>query len=69
MAGVDETVSVVLDFFLLIFRQTLVMGDVQMGFPIGLLGTSLPDVGSKDLTAGGKNEMGTSVMGLELCAT
>jgi len=36
---------------------------------LGLFGTSLPDVGSKDLATGGKDDMSTSMMSLELSAS
>ena len=40
-----------------------------MGLLLGLFGTSLPDMWSKDPTARGEDKMSTSMMSLELCAT
>ena len=63
---VNQTVGSVLDLLLLISCQTLEMSDVQMCFLLSLFGTSLPDVRSQDLTAGGKDNMCSSVMSLKL---
>ena len=40
-----------------------------MCFLIGLLGTSLPDMRSKDVSAGGEDDMSSGMMGLELAAS
>jgi len=66
MAFVNKSVSLVLDVHLLLLGQALEVGNVQMSLLSGLLGSSLPDVGSEHFTAGSKYEMSSSVMGLEL---
>lgn len=38
------------------------MGDIEMGHIDGFLGSVLPDVGSKNLSAGGEDNMGGSVV-------
>ena len=69
MASVNQSVGVVLDFLFLLTGNTLVVSDVQMCFLIGLLGTSLPDMRSKDVSAGSKDDMSSGMMGLELSAS
>lgn len=66
MAFVNKSVSMVFDIHFLLFSQSLEVSNVQMSFFGGLLGTSLPNVRSKYLTARGKHQMSTSVMGLKL---
>jgi len=65
----DDSIGFVfnLDFFLL--GDTGKMGDVQMGLVNGLLSTSLPDVGSEDLSAGSEDDVGGSVMVSELSSS
>lgn len=65
----DDSVGFIfnLDFFLL--GDTGKMGDVQMGLVNGLLSTSLPDVGSEDLSAGSEDDVGGSVMVSELSSS
>ena len=69
MTSVNQSVGVVLDFLFLLTGNTLVVSDVQMCFLIGLLGTSLPDMRSKDVSAGGEDDMSSGMMGLELAAS
>lgn len=69
MTSVNQSVGVVLDFLFLFTGNTLVVSDVQMCFLIGLLGTSLPDMRSKDVSAGGEDDMSSGMMGLELSAS
>ena len=64
MTIIDQSVRSVLDLLLLMARQALVVCDVEMSFPIGLLGTGLPDVGSEDLAARSENEMCSGMMSL-----
>jgi len=45
------------------------MSNIQVSLFGRLLGTILPDVRSKYLSAGSKNDMSTSVMGLELLSS
>ena len=66
---IDQSVRSVLNLLLLLARQALIVCDVEMSFPIGLLGTGLPDVGSEDLAARGENNVRSSVMSLELEAS
>lgn len=68
VAVVDDSVGLIFNGALIFLRDTLEMSDVQMGTLDGLLGTILPDVGSKDLSAGGKDDMGASVMSTELAS-
>ena len=46
--GVNDSVGVVFNGFLLSLGQTLEVGDVKMSLLLGLLGTSLPDVRSEN---------------------
>ncbi len=66
MALVDDPVGFVLDGHLLLLAQTLKMSNVKMGLLGSLLGTVLPDVRAKDLAGGGEDDVGASVVALEL---
>ena len=68
VAFVDDAIRSVLNLLLLVTSQGLEVCDVNMGLPLGLLSTSLPDVRAEDLTARSKDDMGASVMGHELMA-
>lgn len=69
MTSINQSVGIVLDFLFLSTSNTLVVSDVQMCFLIGLLGTGLPDVRSKDVSAGSEDDMSTGMMSLELAAS
>ena len=66
MCRVDQSVCRILNLILLLPRQALEMRDVQMRLLLCLLRTSLPDVWAKHLSTGGKDEMRSCVMGLQL---
>lgn len=66
---IDKSVSMVLNLLLLLACQTLEVSDVEMSLLLGLLGTSLPNVGSKHLAARSKDQMSSCMMGLELCTS
>lgn len=66
MALHNESVSLVLDLHLFLLRETAVVSDVQVGLLGGLLGTSLPHVGSENAPARSKYEMSSCVMRLQL---
>lgn len=68
-AIVDDSVSVILDGLLFLLGQTLIMSDIQVSHFGGLFGTILPDVWAQNLSAGGVNDMGSSMMGLELLSS
>jgi len=68
-ALVNQPVSCVFNFFLFILGQTLVMGDVKMSFLFSLLGSCLPNMGTKGFTAGSKDKMSTRVMSLQLSSS
>ena len=66
MRRVDQSVCCILNLILLLPCQALKMRDIQMRLLLSLLCASLPDMWTKDLSAGGKNEMRSRVMGLKL---
>jgi hypothetical protein len=68
-ACVDDAIGGVLDFHLFIFRESLVVSDVQMGDFLSLLGTILPDMRTEDLTASSEDDVSAGVMSLQLLAT
>lgn len=65
----DNSVGFVFNFDFFLLGDTGIMGDVQMGLVDGLLSTSLPDVGSEDLSAGSKDDVSGSVMVSELSSS
>jgi len=65
----DDSVGFVFNFDFFGLSDTGVMGDVQMGLFDGLLSTSLPDVGSEDLSTGSKDDVSGSVMVSELSSS
>jgi len=65
-ASVDDSVGSVLNGVLFFLSQGLVVSDIEMSLLGGLLGTSLPDVRSEDVTARGIHDMGASVMSQKL---
>ncbi len=69
VSTVNQAVCVVFDLLLLLASQTLEVSDVQVSLLFSFLGTSLPDVRSKHLAAGGEDDMSASVMCLKLVAT
>ena len=66
MTIIDQPVSSILNVLLLLASQTLIVRDIKMSFPLGLLCTGLPDVRSKDLAARGENKMCSSMVSLQL---
>ena len=66
VAFINDAIRNVLNLLLLRTRQRLEMSDVDMRLLSSLLGTSLPDVGAEDPAARGKDQMSSSVMGLQL---
>ena len=69
MALIDQTICSIFDCLLLVTSQTLEVSDVKMRLPLCFLGTSLPDVRSENLAAGGKDHVSARVMSLKLEAT
>lgn len=65
-AVVDKPISVVLDCIFFFFSETLVMYHVKTSLVNGFFGTSLPDMGSKGISACSKNQMRASMMSLQL---
>lgn len=65
----DEAISLVLNGALLLPRQRLIVRNVQVSLLSGLLGTSLPDVGSQHLAATSEHNVGASVVSQELDTT
>lgn len=65
----DNSVGFVFNFDFFLLGDTGIMGDVQMGLVDGLLSTSLPDVGSEDLSAGSEDDVSGSVMVSELSSS
>jgi len=65
-AIVNDSVSIILDGLLFLLGQTLIMSDIQVSHFGGLFGTMLPNVWTQDLSAGGIDDMGSSVMSHKL---
>ena len=61
---IDQSVGSILDLLLLLASETLIVCDVKMSLLLGLLCTSLPDVGSENLAARSENEMCSGMMSL-----
>ena len=68
-AVVDNSVSLVLDGHFLLLGQTLKVSDVQVSLVNSLLGTVLPDVGTKNLSAGSEDDVRGSVVRLQLLSS
>lgn len=68
-AIVNDSIGVILDGLLFLLGQTLIMSDIQVSHFGGLFGTMLPDVWTQDLSARGVDDMGSSVMSLELLSS
>ena len=63
---IDQSVGSILNFLLLLASETLIVCDIKMSLLLGLLCTSLPNMGSKDLAARSENEMCSGMMSLKL---
>jgi len=68
-AAIDNSVCCIFDFLFLLFAQTLVVGDIQMSHLGSLLGSMLPDVWSKNLSARGENYMGSCMVSHQLLSS
>ena len=66
MSLVNQPVSSIFNLILLLPGQTLEVSDVQVRLLLCLLGSRLPDVRSKNLSAGSEDDMSAGVMGLKL---
>ena len=64
MTIIDQSVGSILDLLFLLASETLIVCDIKMSLLLGLLCTSLPDVGSEDFAARGENEMCSGMMSL-----
>ena len=57
-----QSVCSVFDFLFLLASETLIVCNIKVSLLLGLLCTSLPNVGSEDLAARSKNEMCSGMM-------
>ena len=69
VARVNDPVGLVLNGSLLLLGQRLVVGDIQVSHLGSFLGSILPNVGTEHLAARSEDDMGSSVMGLELSSS
>ena len=67
--SVDSSVCIVLDGLFLFLCQRFVVSDVNMCLVLGLLSTSLPNMGSKNLFARCKDNVSARMMCLKLRST
>lgn len=69
VAIVNDSIGLILDISFLLFGQALIVSDIQVSLIYCLLSTILPDMWTKNLSAGSKYDMGTCVMSLKLLSS